>query len=110
MATATSNHRPPQSQPAHVIGRTVLEDGIEALLVPSGSEPGSTHLVRLIGPNGTYRCDCRAAQYHPERRCRHVEAAIEQDLAELLHARALKREYAAYREYLVNNYPPDGWN
>jgi hypothetical protein len=102
MATATV-------VPAHANGRTVLEDRIEALLVPSGSEPGSTHLVRIVDPDQTYRCDCRAAQYHPDRRCRHVDAAIKHDLAELLDARPLHQQFTAYRSYLLDNYPTPGW-
>ena len=99
-----------QAPAATVIGRGLLATGEEVSLVPSGSEPGSTHLVRLVGPDGAYRCDCRAAQFHPDRRCRHVDAAIDQDLAELLKAHALKAEYAAYRLEVLDNFPAPGWN
>ena len=93
--------------PASVIGRGLLDTGEDVALVPSGSEPGTTHLVRTVGPDGRYQCDCRAAQFG--KRCRHVNAVIEQDLAELLRARELKTEYAAYRTYLLDNYPAPGW-
>lgn len=106
MASMTTTLR--QTEPASVIGRGLLDSGEDVALVPSGSEPGSTHLVRLVGPDQTYRCDCRAASFGT--RCRHVDAVIAQDLGALLKARALKAEFAAYRVYLADNYPADGWN
>ena len=109
MATATTP-RPRHPEPASVVGAGMLDDGTECYLVPSGSEPGSTHLVRLVGPDGAYRCDCRAAQYNPDQRCRHVDAAIAQDLAELLQAHARHAQFAAYRLEVLDNYPAPGWN